>query len=580
MDGPSLKEKAFRYLLANNIKTIFPGFTTNSVYQASRLQVKVMAKPHELKEDRLEGDDSGISRYALATLGHMFSKCSFVLQESMLRGDVVGMDQNHMTYTHVMDPRQGIDIHFVGKTTMAERGMHLLSFQICAYVDQKELVYAMGSSSVTLRPEATINIALSTASDPPPPPSKSSDSSSTDPARSPSAVGTPLPALDPSSSDPHTGNEYPAERLPRGQTDQEDVTSSSPPIVGVAKSAPDMKASNPLTKDLQRSFLPKSAAPPKSSSLEQSPAAKHLLSDRSGPEGDVSSSLEFGHSAIEDSLKVEARNLHNTVPTVDFLPIAAPTTRIPSDSHPTEASPTMSPGSSIDLTREEEESRDEESQDRAVSSLSSILRRPEDVDAPVTKKKRHVSFGGFDGEEEKRMRYMAVNVYSPHPGKDTTVQNILRSIGLAPKNMSIEPLPIKKGRRHVFGFEVRGDVECSLMENLVEGKWYENLRIKSLYQDPPKVFFMKGYPMSSLIELICLAELVAFNFQVKEDYVPEMDTTDLLINKRNIGEAMDLGIGNEVMKGLSAKGQHIFTKEVKPKAIPISKKVLSATLDY
>ncbi|CAL2038875.1 unnamed protein product [Caenorhabditis brenneri] len=577
MDGPSLKEKAFRYLLANNIKTIFPGFTPYSVYEASRLQVKVIAKPHELKEDRLEGDDSGISRYALATLGHMFSKCSFVLQESMLRGDVVGMDQNHMTYTHVMDPRQEIDIHFIGKTTIAERGMHLLSFQICAYVDQKELVYAMGSSSVALRPEAPIKSSLPTASDPPPPPSKSSDSSSTDPARSPSAVATPLPALDPSSSDPHTRNQYPAERFPRGQTDPEDVISSSPRIVGVAKSAPDMKTRNSLTKDLQGSSLLKSAAPPKSSSLEQSPAAERILSDQSGPEGDVPSSLEFGHSAIEDSLNMEVRNLHNTV---EFLPIATPTTPIPSDSHPAEASSTMSPGSSIDFTTEEQESRDEESQDRAVSSLSSILRRPEDVDAPVAKKKRHMSFGGFDGEEEKRMRYMAVNVYSPHPGKDTTVQNILRSIGLAPKNMSIEPLPIKKGRRHVFGFEVRGDVECSLMENLVEGKWYENLRIKSLYQDPPKIFFMKGYPMSSLIELICLAELVAFNFQVKEDYTPEMDTTDLLINKRNIGEALDLGIGKDVMKGLSAKGQHIFTKEVKPKAIPISKKVLSATLDY
>lgn len=577
MDGPTLEETAFNFLAAHDIRRFFPGFEPNSVYQAQRLHVRVLAKPNELKEDELEGSGCRVSRHTLSILGHLISKCSFVLQESMIRGYAGRIDQNHMTYTHVRDHLPEKTIHFLGNTTIGEGGKHHLSFTICTYRNQKRLVYATGTSSLEFfRSEAPPTIQLPLASRRDVIPEKSANSGPSSPQSSdlrllptttttttapvPSTVGASLPAATSESANSGSLDQPPVEQHQKPQRDPERVL---PDTAGITENLPISSSNGPH-------HSAGSATPTTSSTIKAPDASNDSVTDEVAQN-------EKAEEARGSGCIVEARNLQDNGLTSKDPSTATSSLPIVSNAPPAEAVPRNALGAPDKLV---DEHVPHNAKDRAATASSSILRRHADGEDPVPKKKSHVSFGGFDGTEERIMRYMAVNIPSPNPENDKTVEETLKAHGITPKNMSFEPLPITKKRRFIFAFDVTSDAQCSLMDNMIEGNWYENIKIEILNLDQPKPFYMKAYPMYSFIELLCLSKLVAFNIQMKKDYVPHEDTTDLLCNKRNLGEALDLGLSCDVVKGLSSKGKRTFIKEVKPKGIPISRRVLSATPDY
>ncbi|CAL2030949.1 unnamed protein product [Caenorhabditis brenneri] len=147
MDENQLKQRAADFLLANNVKAIVPKFSISDLTLAKKREVSFFTKLEDMVEDKMDGP--GVSKYSLATLGHLGSKCSFTLQATWTGAPDERMDQNHLCYTHMRDPQPGELIHVVGKCTLGQSGINQLSFEIITFQDNMKVTYATGTSSLT-----------------------------------------------------------------------------------------------------------------------------------------------------------------------------------------------------------------------------------------------------------------------------------------------------------------------------------------------------------------------------------------------------------------------------------------------
>ncbi|EGT47623.1 hypothetical protein CAEBREN_05595 [Caenorhabditis brenneri] len=144
MDENQLKQRAADFLLANNVKAIVPKFSISDLTLAKKREVSFFTKLEDMVEDKMDGP--GVSKYSLATLGHLGSKCSFTLQATWTGAPDERMDQKPISVTH---PQPGELIHVVGKCTLGQSGINQLSFEIMTFQDNMKVTYATGTSSLT-----------------------------------------------------------------------------------------------------------------------------------------------------------------------------------------------------------------------------------------------------------------------------------------------------------------------------------------------------------------------------------------------------------------------------------------------
>ncbi|EGT42089.1 hypothetical protein CAEBREN_05744 [Caenorhabditis brenneri] len=159
LEGWRLEEEAAAFLEENGVKQFIPAFSLNhNVVKGRRQRVQIVAvDASELVQDRVEGP--GTKQESLAGLGHLLSKCSWMLQERWRVGEGSLM-QNHFSYTHQRDPLPEKPIHVIGKSTTVPMGTHHLSFSIHHYIDGRRVPIGSGHSSLVIGPPEPITPAL------------------------------------------------------------------------------------------------------------------------------------------------------------------------------------------------------------------------------------------------------------------------------------------------------------------------------------------------------------------------------------------------------------------------------------
>ncbi|EGT44367.1 hypothetical protein CAEBREN_25392 [Caenorhabditis brenneri] len=183
-----LKAKAYKLLRSHDVKDLVWSFSPKSIVEAEKRKLVITAKLEDLKTDRMDGN--GVSRFTLCTLGQLFSRIMYMLQEKWEETDKDHLVQNHMSYTHLGDPSPGANVIFVATFLPGQNGTDLLQFCIEAESEKKRVIIGNGSSSITVfRP--TTDATTQTESD------DSEEMSRRDDA---SKSGQPLPNAKPSSA--------------------------------------------------------------------------------------------------------------------------------------------------------------------------------------------------------------------------------------------------------------------------------------------------------------------------------------------------------------------------------------------
>ncbi|EGT57155.1 hypothetical protein CAEBREN_16147 [Caenorhabditis brenneri] len=143
-----LKAKAYKLLRSHDVKDLVWSFSPKSIVEAEKRKLVITAKLEDLKTDRMDGN--GVSRFTLCTLGQLFSRIMYMLQEKWEETDKDHLVQNHMSYTHLGDPSPGADIIFVATFLPGQNGTDFLHFCIEADSKQKRTIIGNGSSSIAI----------------------------------------------------------------------------------------------------------------------------------------------------------------------------------------------------------------------------------------------------------------------------------------------------------------------------------------------------------------------------------------------------------------------------------------------
>lgn len=202
-------------------------------------------------------------------------------------------------------------------------------------------------------------------------------------------------------------------------------------------------------------------------------------------------------------------------------------------------------------------------QDRVATS---ILRRPPTDDFSPPKRIRRVTFAE---DEEKTEEYMIVNVRTPCPEKDKTLEKLLNAIGVEGENVRHELLPVTKMRSYVFFFTVSSSLGCSRVEKLVEERrWHERFNVQSFVADRPVQFVAKALPVETIIEAMLLSQRRSHQLKMDSQLAPADDLMEQLADKKNLGYVVkDAEMTKEVLQGLNKRGACIFKRKLKPMAI-------------
>ncbi|EGT37373.1 hypothetical protein CAEBREN_04350 [Caenorhabditis brenneri] len=172
------------------------------------------------------------------------------------------------------------------------------------------------------------------------------------------------------------------------------------------------------------------------------------------------------------------------------------------------------------------------------------------------KRKRSVSWGR---EHDANVAFMLVNVTSTRPNKDDTLENLLKEIGVEPKDVRFENLPIKKAHSKVFYFTVATDIEKSKLENeFKKRQWRGLFAIESICSDSSTPFFWSSHSIQSIVETCFLAA-------GKPAFAD--DLAEQLNNKKFLGEIVkNEELVKKVLSGLNVKGARMFRQQIKPSA--------------
>ncbi|CAL2027840.1 unnamed protein product [Caenorhabditis brenneri] len=189
-----------------------------------------------------------------------------------------------------------------------------------------------------------------------------------------------------------------------------------------------------------------------------------------------------------------------------------------------------------------------------------LLRRKSSLHlAPYTLPKKRVSFG--PNEEQKLFQFMLLNVTTSAPDSFLELKETLKEIGLEPRRVSYEPLPIAALHKFVFYFEVYND-DAAKVETLVdEENWTEIFRPETM-ATTRKGNMAKAMSMQDIMEAMILSTMVATSTGEDPSGIPlRSNVQEAIGNKEHIKKAMQRkGVVERVTEQLSNRGMGILLR--------------------